>query len=247
MKYAGASHIGFFRNTNQDSYTLLSNQHQDILGVVCDGIGGGRAGDVASKMVTDHLQQAFAQAPKFVSQHAMELWLSDQIGQVNLEIYQLSRQNPAYEGMGTTLVCCICSKAGVVVANVGDSRAYQLGEEFSQITVDHTVVQDLVSKGLLSSDQVKGHPSGHILSKAVGIKPGLELDLFHLQRMPNVLLLCSDGLHGLVDDQRLHQLLMMNSAPSAKVDQLIEAALAKGGYDNITVVLIERERKYGTH
>jgi PPM family protein phosphatase len=247
MKFAGTSHIGLIRKTNQDNYVVLSNEHGDILGVVCDGIGGGKAGDVASQMVCDYLREQFNKAPRFVSVHAIELWLSEHIGQVNLDIYQKGHSQSMYEGMGTTLVCSICSKSGVVVANVGDSRAYQLTTDIAQISMDHTLVQDLFNKGLISEDQIRNHPSHHILSKAVGIKPTLELDLYHLDRMPNVLMMCSDGLHGFVEVDVIRQLLSKNLTPMHRADQLVEAALAKGGYDNITVVIIERERKYGTH
>ncbi len=241
MKYDGLTDIGLMRKSNQDSFVVITNDTGDVLGVVCDGIGGARAGDVASMLVCTKLQERFLAADKFTSALAVRRWLKKNVEEVNKEVYQTSLTNPSYLGMGTTMVCFIAMKDAIIIANAGDSRCYTLSDGvLHQITNDHTIVYNLLLKGEITKEEMMFHPQRHILSNALGVMDDAKLDIYTLKNDVDSLLLSSDGLHGYVGDDEILSVLKGKNKVKAKCQRLVELANLKGGFDNVTVIILER-------
>jgi len=241
VKYFGLSDQGKTRTSNQDSFIVVKNPASNILAVVCDGIGGAKNGDWASNLVVQKLGEAFQETGTFTSYEICRKWLRTQLNRVNEEIYQKSLLSADCRGMGTTVVALIIHKNGVAIVNCGDSRCYQLqGEHLIQITRDHTIVSALVAKGALSKKEAIEHPKRHILSRAVGAESKTKFDFYNLTNQVETLLLCSDGLFGLVEDEDIERVVKKDCSCEKKAKELLEIANNNGGYDNITVVLLER-------
>ncbi|MDR1794202.1 MAG: Stp1/IreP family PP2C-type Ser/Thr phosphatase [Erysipelotrichaceae bacterium] len=246
MKYYGSSDIGRVRTANQDSYLTVSNQDGDVFAVVCDGIGGGNAGDVASSLAVRYLGEQFAQVHSFASSKEIQSWLSSCFAKANDYIYHSAQINSQMAGMGTTCVGCVISLQGNFVANVGDSRAYGYDEsgELVQITRDHNVAFDLFKRGEISKQEIATHPKRNIVTKALGMRGTLKPDLFELAPQVSQLLLCTDGLHGYVPEQFIGEVLGNTKySLRKKVSALIDLANKAGGFDNTTVVLLALDRR----
>lgn len=241
MNYCGLSDQGRVREDNQDSFIVVKNLSDNILAVVCDGIGGARNGDWASNLVCTKLSDDFRESTAFSSFTAAKKWFKTQIETINAEIFQNSLLNEGCKGMGTTMVGVLLFNNRVLVANCGDSRCYQLNEKgLTQITKDHTLVYDLIEKGALSPKQARMHPGRHILSTAVGVDKNLKVDYYRLDMTDGPILLCSDGLYGMVNNDTIKKVLKKKTTCEKKTGELLDIANNNGGYDNITVVLLER-------
>ena len=241
MNYWGLSDQGRIRESNQDSFIVVKNINGDFLAVVCDGIGGAKNGDWASALVCQRLGESFQDSGPFTSHQSARKWLKAQIDVVNAEIFQSSLLEADCQGMGTTVVTALIYKNGITVANCGDSRCYELNiEGFRQVSKDHTVVSTLIARGALTEEQALKYPGRHILSKAIGVEKNAKLDFFALDDENLVLLLCSDGLYTMVSDETIAKVLKKRINGVKKVKELLEIANNKGGYDNITVILLER-------
>ncbi len=240
MKVVGKSNIGLIRASNQDNYLIVHNEYGNTLAVVCDGIGGAKAGEVASLMATKSLGKAFSESTPFLTLASGKLWLEKTLREINDEIFKATKENTDYEGMGTTLVAALIINNEAVIANVGDSRAYVLlNKQLIQITSDHSLVNDLVKKGEISADDVEFHPQRNILTNALGAISTLKIDTFLLNR-GNLLLLCSDGLSSYVKEDVILDILLSNKPIEDKLDLLINEANLAGGYDNITAIIIDK-------
>jgi len=241
VNYWGLSDQGRIRESNQDSFIVVKNIHGDFLAVVCDGIGGAKNGDWASALVAQRLSESFQDCNIFPNHQSAKKWLKAQVDIVNTEIFQSSLLEAECQGMGTTIVAALIYKNGVTIANCGDSRCYELSDEgFRQVSIDHTVVSTLVAKGALTKEQARKYPGRNILSKAVGVEKNAKLDFFPLGIKSQAILLCSDGLHTMVNDDTINRVLKKKINGEKKVKELMEIANNKGGYDNITVILLER-------
>jgi len=238
MIVTGKTDIGRHRKINQDSYLVI--QHDGFtLVAVCDGMGGANAGEVASAKAVEYLKEIFENTPPLdTSTSEMKTWLKDAIDSVNLQLYALASSNEQYHGMGTTMVAVLHHKKATVMANVGDSRIYTLNGSMNQITMDHTLVQEWINQGRLSEKDAKIHPQRSILTNVLAILPQAIVDLFELEDEVSLILCCSDGLHGYVEDDEIEAILNNHDDLDVKTNQLITLANAKGGYDNTTVVLM---------
>jgi len=241
MNYWGLSDQGKIRSTNQDSFIVVKNPAENILAVVCDGIGGARNGDWASNIVVEKLGDEFQETSAFTNIQNCKKWFKAQLKEINNVIYEKSLLSADCKGMGTTVVGLITFKGGIMVANCGDSRCYSYyDDKLTQITVDHTLVSTMVAKGQLSKKDAIKHPKRHVLSRAVGVEKNVKFDFFELEEKKDVLLLCSDGLFGMVNEQEIKKVLKKRFSPEKKAKELLEIANNNGGYDNITVILLER-------
>jgi len=238
MIVTGKTDIGHYRKINQDSYLVL--KHEGFtLATVCDGMGGANAGEVASAKAIDYLKTIFENTPPLDSSTLeMRAWLKSAIESVNAKLYALAASTPQYHGMGTTMVAVLHHKKNTVMANIGDSRIYTLNDTFKQITMDHTLVQEWINQGRLSPKDAKIHPQRSVLTNVLAILPEAYIDLFELDEAVTLILCCSDGLHGYVDDEDIESVLRSHEDLDRKAKQLIDLANAKGGYDNTTVVLL---------
>ena len=238
MKYAMRTHIGQ-RAHNEDRACTPSAQDGLQFIAVSDGMGGHAAGETASAMTVngmrEELRHSFAEDPLCALQRA--------VSRTNLDVYRAAQDDPALHGMGATLVCALLSGSRYIAASVGDSRLYHFdGETLEQVTTDHSLVELLVRSGKISREEARTHPRRNVITRAMGIALRVEADLFDRSwKRGDILLLCSDGLTGRVDEARIREVLQGGGPLDALADRLVQAALDAGESDNITVVLAQCE------
>lgn len=240
MKSFGMTDIGKRRKVNQD-YLFFSDEPVGCfpnLYIVADGMGGHRAGDKASSYSVTRFVELAKNARKELPFLSMERLLN----QVNAELFDMSRREEEYAGMGTTFVAATVVDNVVYVMNVGDSRLYYYDGTLKQVTMDHSLVEELVRAGELDRAESRNHPQKNIITKAVGVADTVSPDFFMLDITEGQrILLCSDGLSNMVDDEKLEEIM----AESGEIDELakkcVDEALFYGGLDNIAVVIAQCE------
>ena len=241
-EYYAKSDVGLKRSINQDSYLTIENRYGDFLGIVCDGIGGSNAGEVASGEAVRYFADIFEKSGPFGSLADAEKYLDEHLQKANRHIYDLGRKNSVLKGMGTTITGILITGEGSISFNAGDSRVYGvLDNKLFRLTYDHTLVNQLLEKGEISYEESLDHPMKHYLVRAVGINEHTDFDIHAVKDM-DYYLLCSDGLCGYVSDDEIIEILNSpaNVTCEKKTDELLKTALFKGGYDNITVVTVKR-------
>ena len=231
--------MGLKRPKNEDTYRI---EPELGLCLVADGLGGEAAGDFASRIFSDTISEVFEHSKNSSEREIVER-VQASFRLANENILAHVRKNPHHKGMGCTAELMAFSYEGFVLGHMGDSRTYCLRKGLlKQLTQDHSLVQDQVNKGLLTSEIARKHHLRHVILRAVGINEQLALDLIRGQAYPeDQFLLCSDGLTDMVDDFQIQKTLSSSMTLNQKVDNLIEMALAAGGIDNITVVLVETQ------
>ncbi|MBU2601627.1 MAG: Stp1/IreP family PP2C-type Ser/Thr phosphatase [Actinobacteria bacterium] len=224
---SAATHLGLVRRQNEDSYVVT----EDVF-AVCDGMGGARAGEVASEVACRVLQGVSAEA-------GVE-GLRNAVNEANRLIRDCGAGSADLSGMGTTLTAAIASAERLTIAQVGDSRAYLMRSgALSQITDDHSLVAQMVRHGQLTPEQAAVHPHRSIITRALGTEAAVSPDFFEVELAHgDRILLCSDGLSGMVPEDELSRILAEEATPRAVARSLIEAALRQGGEDNITAVVL---------
>lgn len=237
---AAITDIGCEREINEDRYAVVDSAAGRAW-VVCDGMGGALGGELAAQLAIDAVRRAL-ESREFDS--TMEA-LKFAVEEAN-RIIVLRRQNPAFSGMGTTVVGAMVQGDEVIVAHAGDSRAYLIRSgAIQQLTIDHTYVQDLVDRGAINAEEALSHPQAHVLTRCLGAEPRLEIDLQsywiwpsdNTEEVDDRLLLCSDGLYSMVSDEEIADHVTKYS-PQEACAQLVELARARGGYDNITLAIL---------
>lgn len=239
---AAVSDIGCEREINEDRYACFSFGDSSVW-LVCDGMGGAVGGELAAQLAIDTIKKVLENDPANIS-HKL---VGHAFNEAN-RVVVLRRQNPAFSGMGTTIVGVVITPTYLGVFHAGDSRAYILsGGRLEQITTDHTYVQDLVSRGMISQSEAMQHPQSHVLTRCLGGDLKLDYDdkqfaLCPLQQdqVPkdgDTVVLCSDGLYSLVSDQEIGDIIKSFS-PQMACAKLVELARSRGGYDNITVAIV---------
>ena len=237
LRYAAATDVGLIRSGNEDSFIA-----RDDLFVVCDGMGGARAGEVASATACETIG---ALDPGSAGREE----LNRIVFEANKAVIQKGAGDPQLQGMGTTMTAAFRTGPGsLALAHVGDSRAYLLrNQALHQLTQDHSLVGELVRQGRLTPEQAAVHPHRSVITRAIGIEPETLPDLFQLTlETGDRLLLCSDGLSGMVDDQAIERILGEGDDPAAVAAALVDAALQNGGEDNVTVVVVLAEEGEGS-
>jgi protein phosphatase len=217
------------------------NQSGQVLVIVADGMGGHRAGDVASRMAIESFEQHWTETNSVSTPDEAEKWLQTHVKSVNELIFHHSRQNTECEGMGTTLVVSICLHDSVTIAHIGDSRCYTIEEnEISLVTEDHTLVNELVLAGQISKEDAEYHPRKNVILRALGTDLNVQVDIKTLANEElQYLLLCSDGLSNKMNDEEIKNQLLSNKTLEDKGAELVAIANDNGGEDNITLVLVE--------
>lgn len=244
MIATGSTHKGMVRPTNQDSFAVERLEQLDTaLLVVCDGMGGANAGNVASTFALERFTQEVKQGLRAEMDTADVQDLLRVAAQcANQEVFELSVRQPEFRGMGTTLVCALIQGQRAHVLNVGDSRAYRIrGSAIEQLTEDHSYVQEMVRKGKLTAEESRHHPHKNLITRAIGVDAFVDSDLFCYELEPDdVVLLCSDGLSGMVEDEGIARIVQDAASLECAADDLIDCACRNGGVDNITVALYRR-------
>ncbi|ASK63545.1 protein phosphatase [Virgibacillus phasianinus] len=234
---------GRVRNHNEDAGGLFLNQANQYLSVIADGMGGHQAGDVASQMATSIIEKEWPECHEINNPEDAEAWLKKIIHQVNVEIYKKSISQKECQGMGTTIVITICTEDFITVAHIGDSRCYLSNEDgFSQVTDDHSLVNELVRSGQITHEDAEHHPRKNVLLKALGTEEVIYPDIRTISwEQGNMILLCSDGLSNKVPDNELKEMLENDESLDSKAKGLIMLANERGGEDNISLVIVHHE------
>lgn len=247
--------IGCVRERNEDAFVVANastgerglrpGTTMQELGVgltlvgVCDGMGGAAAGDIASKIGTETLYDAMmAATPLYDAAGAQEALLSA-IATANRAILEFARNNPGKRGMGTTLTAALIYAHDIYIVHIGDSRAYlRRGRTLTQLTTDHSIVGQMIASGQLTAEQGRSYEHRNVLLQALGVQPVIQPELVHVSlRAGDVLMMCSDGLTGPLEDPRILELMLKYQDPVRCCRALTEAACAAGGPDNVTVAV----------
>ncbi len=242
MRYSMKTDKGIVRESNQDNCYVTLFDDNSCFGVVCDGMGGPNAGDVASEIAVKEITDRFVE--DFNADTSMQdasVLLSKAIKTANLKILGLAAANPEYAGMGTTVVAFVCRGNELLIANVGDSRAYFVGEGLKQLTKDHSLVQEMIDKGELNAEDAASFPYNNIITRALGVDNHVDIDFYLHPFDGNCLMLCSDGLYNFVNPEEITGLVNNTDIEFENIAaELITAANNNGGGDNITAVLVKR-------
>lgn len=241
MQTTYLSDIGNHRQNNEDAVGVFVNRHHHTLAIIADGLGGYHGGEVASAMAVAQIGHNFTETTINTPAQA-KAWLNDQAKIQNRQILARAAEFADLTGMGTTLVAAIIFDDKMVVANVGDSRAYLLrGAQFAQISEDHSVVNELVKNGMISHEEAKSHPKKNSITQALGVVDDVAVRIKEFSWEQNdLLLLCSDGLSDMIDDRLIATVLVEPKHNlKTKAQELVKSAKVAGGNDNITVLLAE--------
>lgn len=242
MRAWGITHRGAVREENQDAFHLALPSESLAFGVVCDGMGGARGGNVASRMAVEcFTEQMLPELQPGLEEGTLRAMLTRAAEIANGALYLRSREDSALFGMGTTLVSAVVEENRALILNVGDSRAYRLAPgTVTRLTNDHSVVEDMVQRGKITREQARIHPQKHLITRALGAEETVECDLFSTAVAPgDFLLLCSDGLVNTVSDQELLYEALHGGAPENCCERLLQITLLRGAPDNVTVVLFQ--------
>lgn len=242
MQLFGKTDKGLRRPINEDSYALVQNQYSHVLGLVCDGIGGEAAGEVASQMAVESLRSQFEQAPDFKRDYEVQQWLNQALHKANDAIFYKASHSKKEKGMGTTAVGFIVTGEATYIFNVGDSRIYARYQEgLVQMSEDHNVVNRLLKTGQITQEQAKTHEQRSMLTNALGVWHIFQIDFHKIENDYRYLLVCSDGLSTYVAHEDIAAIVDQTWPLDQKVNALIARANQAGGYDNCTVILAQRE------
>ena len=252
LETVSRSDAGMVRSHNEDAVYVNPALG---LAILADGMGGYNAGEVASGMVTtllgSELEKAFTlqepHLPGRDGQSRAHYLLETEIARANSSVYQAAQSQPQYAGMGTTLVMALFYDNGMTVAHIGDSRLYRLrGEEFLQVTRDHSLLQEQIDSGMLTPEQARHSQNKNLVTRAVGVDPAVEPEIRDYAVLPgDIYLLCSDGLNDMVEDEEIGMTLQMLSANlELAATQLVQMANDNGGRDNVSVILVRVKREY---
>ena len=238
-EHVARTDTGHQRATNEDSHL-----ERAPVFAVADGMGGAQAGEVASQLAIERFAHEFARRD---GEDATQR-LVRAAREANAEIHELSQADARRAGMGTTLTAAYVGGDQVFVAHVGDSRAYRMRHgELVRITEDHSLVEELLRQGRLTAEEAEEHPQRSIITRALGPEPDVDIDTFAVEAQDgDVYLLCSDGLSSMLSEQAVAEIMRANPQLPAAADALVDAALAAGGRDNVTVVLFRIESIAGT-
>lgn len=230
---------GRVREHNEDSVTIIKNLNDEYLLAVADGMGGHKAGEVASSLVINHLTKTFMEMEKLGDKASTVKWIRKQIEDINNEIFEYTSTHPESKGMGSTLVLAIYSKDYLLFGNIGDSSGFVFKDnELYKITKDHTLVNLLVKNGELTPEEAKNHPKKNILMRALGANNPIEIDIFEVEDEIEGIVLCSDGLTSMLNNTQIEKVLLQEGPLEEKVIKLIRKANIRGGTDNISIACL---------
>jgi len=240
--YGAATHTGLVRANNEDNYAILDHDGSFPCALIlADGMGGHRRGELASQIAVNYARS------RLLEEMSAGSWpedkgrlLTDIIEKANVKVYLGSLESEDNHGMGTTMTMALMMDHELNIAHVGDCRAYLLRDnELVHLTIDHTLVQEMVDAGTLSPDETMGHPRRNVLTRALGIPEYIQPDIAKLSiNRGDRLLLCSDGLHGFVSEDDIRTQLRKEKNPAILAEKLITLALNEGGEDNVTVLAV---------
>ncbi|SFS61434.1 Stp1/IreP family PP2C-type Ser/Thr phosphatase [Paenibacillus sp. BC26] len=241
MKIAYRSDVGRIRSINEDTAWSDSYEFGLTVAIVADGMGGHKAGEVASQLAVDTFREALQGVSAALSLEERKLLMSQAILQANEVVFDMASNNEQFHNMGTTVVAALIQDDNGVIGHIGDSRVYKWREGvLTQLTEDHTLVQELVKSGQITLEEAAVHPRRNVITRALGTDEEVEVDIICTSwRAGDLLMLCSDGLTTMASTSAIIETLGQDDLNlDQKADRLVQLALEAGGDDNITVVLL---------
>ncbi len=233
---------GKVRSHNEDSVTIINNEHNEFILAVADGMGGHKAGEVASAIAIDYIQDSFYALETMGTKEEAIDWLRMTVKEINEKIFEYADDNPESKGLGTTLVIAIKTDNYILYGNIGDSSGYVIkNNTLHKVTKDHTYVGMLLTNGRLTEESAKNHPGKNLLTRALGANNPIEIDIFDIDTSVKGLFLCSDGLTNMLSDEQIEKILNSNLPIEEAVIKLIKKANSRGGTDNISIAYLKKE------
>ncbi len=252
MQIFGISDVGMKRSLNEDNFSA-DIYDGTAVALVCDGMGGANAGEVASRMacklfVKDIVPKLRDIKASYIDgddkSERIGSAISEACSAANAEVWKSSKSSPDLSGMGTTMSGCIIDGDTLWTFNVGDSRVYHFdGENIRQLTVDHSFVQTLINEGKITEEEALTHPNRNVILRALGVAERVECDVVHSSVEKGCYLICSDGLSNYFDRDEFVSVMSSERTLAEKAEALVSFANGSGGADNITVVLVDTENK----
>ena len=235
---------GVVRDHNEDSVIICTNDEGSVLMAVADGMGGHKAGEIASSIAITNLSKRFNETFFKMNKSSAVEWIKTNINEINGLIFKHTEENPESKGMGTTLVLSIITEDYILFGNIGDSSGYVMKDQkIHKVTKDHTLVNLLVDAGELTEEEARNHPIKNLLMTALGINDPIEIDIFDCSMDVEEILLCSDGLTTMVTNEQIEKVLNGEGTVEEKVIKLIKKANNRGGNDNISVAYLVRNKR----
>jgi protein phosphatase len=242
MEIVAKTDIGKVREKNQDYVQFYQKDDDECLAVLCDGMGGHNAGEIASSLTCEDIIKQYHIHGSFKDEDDIRSWMTSSIVHANQLLQERSQQQKEYDGMGTTVVVALIKDSQLYVSHVGDSRAYLYDYQcLHQLTKDDTLVNALVDSGTISKDDAKFHPQKNILLQAVGVTQPLRISFLSIELKDDYVLLCSDGLYNSLSDEQIQTILQQELSLQDIGDQLLTRANTLGGKDNIGFILISNK------
>ena len=242
MEIIAMTDIGNVRSINQDYVRYYQKDNQETLVVLCDGMGGHNAGEIASQMVCDDIIERYQDHDLFQNDNDIQTWTNEIINHAHQRVKEKSHESSELEGMGTTVVLALFKGDDVYVSHVGDSRAYMFkNQELLQLTKDDTLVNVLVDSGTISQDEALIHPQKNILLQAVGVSDVLKISFIKKEFKESLILICSDGLYNSLSEEQLVDILQKKVSLEMLGKELMNAANTFGVNDNIGFAMIRKE------
>lgn len=242
MVYSMKTDKGVVRDANQDNCSMTVLDEKSCFAVVCDGMGGPNAGDIASSMAVSIITENFVAGwNNNISLDSVKELLVEAINAANSKIFIKSREVKQYEGMGTTVVAAVCMDDALIIANVGDSRAYFVSDKLQKITKDHSYLQELLDNGKISEKEAENFPYKNVITRALGTKATVVTDIFQKDALSEgeSILLCSDGLFNYACDEEILSAIK-NTDYESIASALVAIANKNGGGDNITALVFSK-------
>lgn len=232
---------GKVRSHNEDSVNIVKNRNDEYLVVVADGMGGHKAGEVASSLAVNELAKRFSELSSVGTKEEAVIWLKEIIDEINVKILKYAEEHVDATGLGTTCVCSIITDDFLLFGNIGDSSGYVLKNgRLYKVTRDHTLVNILLENGELTESAAKTHPQKNVLMKALGASEEIDMDIFDVEKNLDGVLLCSDGLTNMVSVEQMEKILGDKDLDlEDQVGKMIMKANMRGGTDNITVACVK--------
>mgnify|MGYP004652866299 CR=1 FL=1 len=243
MKSFYLTDSGRVRSHNEDSVTIVKNMSGEHLMMVADGMGGHRAGEIASSMVVTHLGSRFKDLSTIGTKFDAINWLNENINTINTNILKYTEENPESTGMGTTIVLALLTKDFLIFGNIGDSSGFVFkNNKLYKITKDHTLVNLLVDAGKLTKEEALNHPKKNVLMKALGTESKQVLDIFDVDTNVDAIMLCSDGLTNMLAVSQIEKVLNDKELKiEEKLIKIIKKCNARGGTDNISIAYLVKD------
>ena len=233
---------GKVRSHNEDSVTIVSNDKKEFVLAIADGMGGHKAGEVASSIAIEHIINSFNSLETMGTKEDAIDWLRNIVKEINDEIFKYAKKNPESKGLGTTLVIAIKTENYILYGNIGDSSGYVIKNGIlHKVTKDHTYVGMLINSGKLTEENAKNHPGKNLLTRALGANDPIEIDIFDIDISVKGLFLCSDGLTNMLTAEQIEKVLNSNLSIEEAVVKLIKKANLRGGNDNISIAYLKKE------